>query len=644
MGEIIFPVWFLNFFNFSVMICANLLLHSTLILTVGLCFARAFKKQGAAIQSLILRVLLLAVFISPLVSILLELHDVNSLKINIPSASINERLTVKNTENSSASIINGLPFNINTEKGVETAVNKSQLILSDSNEYHNFLKHLLDVSRIRSFLYSIFIILWAASSLFFLGKLAFYHFRIFCICRTARDADISTLKQSRDIVSQLNIDNPVILKSSLIKSPFLTGLFKPVILLPEGIKTTREILLHELAHLVRRDTLWNLLSYLGIALLPLQPLMRILCRQIEDTSDYVCDDYVIKHSNNSLEYAKQLCNLAEHFQPVRAEIATGVGIVSNKSSLRVRVERIIEDSRLIYVSAKKNVAVYIVLICLGITVLSGFVGFRGKNIQDKTFVPVSQFRENFPVAPAVHTTSAALSVTPEKAEAIQNYSRSIVDEEPSPESTSISADLEKIEYTAFIDDEEQGDEEDISELNDVAKSMYIPATPATIEKIDLRSSTTIAGNQTVAQDISSEPEHNGITGTVIQDFVNDLNNVAECKKAGNKFLKSGKYAMAEHVFLKALQFKSKDPEIYNLLGKAYFGKREYTLAIMFFQNAINLKPDYADAHYNLGDVFFENGDLEGSMKHYKTAIQLNPAMAKRKRPMYLGTAVRRVYK
>ncbi len=145
----------------------------------------------------------------------------------------------------------------------------------------------------------------------------------------------------------MNIDNPVILKSSLIKSPFLTGFFKPVILLPKGINTTREILLHELAHLVRRDTLWNLLSYLGIALLPLQPLMRILCRRIEDTSDYVCDDYVVKHSDNSLSYAKQLFNLAEHFQPVRAEMATGVGIVSNKSSLRMRVERILEDSRLI---------------------------------------------------------------------------------------------------------------------------------------------------------------------------------------------------------------------------------------------------------------------------------------------------------
>ncbi len=178
MREIIFPVWFLNISSFSVMICANLLLHSTIIISVGLCLACAFKKQGAAIQSLILRALLLAVFISPLVSILLDFYDVNSLKISIPSASINETATIKNTENSSASINDGLPVKINTEKSTETAADKSRLILSDSNEFHAVQKRLLDVSLFRTYLYSIFVLLWAAFSLFFLGKLAFYHFRI----------------------------------------------------------------------------------------------------------------------------------------------------------------------------------------------------------------------------------------------------------------------------------------------------------------------------------------------------------------------------------------------------------------------------------------------------------------------------------
>ena len=51
MGEIIFPVWLLNISNFSVMICANLLVQSTLIITVGLCIACALKKQGAAMKT-----------------------------------------------------------------------------------------------------------------------------------------------------------------------------------------------------------------------------------------------------------------------------------------------------------------------------------------------------------------------------------------------------------------------------------------------------------------------------------------------------------------------------------------------------------------------------------------------------------------
>ena len=62
----------LLFLNYAVMIGVNLLMHSTILIIMGLCFAYAFKKKGAAVQSLVLRLFLAAVFFCPFVSVLID--------------------------------------------------------------------------------------------------------------------------------------------------------------------------------------------------------------------------------------------------------------------------------------------------------------------------------------------------------------------------------------------------------------------------------------------------------------------------------------------------------------------------------------------------------------------------------------------
>jgi len=70
-----------------------------------------------------------------------------------------------------------------------------------------------------------------------------------------------------------------------------------VILLPEQKTLTepvlRDIFLHELAHLARRDCLFHLLARLATAVLFFQPLAWRLSRRLELIADDLCDDYVI---------------------------------------------------------------------------------------------------------------------------------------------------------------------------------------------------------------------------------------------------------------------------------------------------------------------------------------------------------------
>ncbi len=211
----------------------------------------------------------------------------------------------------------------------------------------------------------------------------------FGVCRKT----ILYIKLCKDLALETGIEAPLVFQSPSVKSPFLTGLFRPFILLPLGELEVslagREVFLHELSHLRRYDHLWNLLKQIGTVMLPFQPLMWILSRRIEETSDYVCDDYVMNYTGNHRSYAENLLNIARFYQPGGYEITAGVGIISFKSPLRRRIERILHSSHSHKVVLKANarLVIYILFLCTGTVFLSGFIGFERKIIVRPDMAP-----------------------------------------------------------------------------------------------------------------------------------------------------------------------------------------------------------------------------------------------------------------
>ena len=81
---------------------------------------------------------------------------------------------------------------------------------------------------------------------------------------------------------KLNVGSPTVWRSPFLFSPCLDGLRRPAILLPEDVgNNLRETFIHELAHLARRDGLWNLLRRWAIAGCWFQPLLWVLSRRLE---------------------------------------------------------------------------------------------------------------------------------------------------------------------------------------------------------------------------------------------------------------------------------------------------------------------------------------------------------------------------
>ncbi len=147
-----------------------------------------------------------------------------------------------------------------------------------------------------------------------------------------------------------------------------------MILLPEedtGL-SMRDVLVHELAHLLRRDCHWNLLRQLALSLFFFQPLLWMLSRRLESTAEEVCDDFVVQFGGDRQQYAHRLVDIAElSTAPVAP---AGVGIVSLRSMLAKRVHRIMDTSRSL--STRVGSVLLFVVLIVGLlgTLIVGLVG------------------------------------------------------------------------------------------------------------------------------------------------------------------------------------------------------------------------------------------------------------------------------
>ena len=81
-----------------------------------------------------------------------------------------------------------------------------------------------------------------------------------------------------------------------IDTPFILGLFRPRIYLPSGISEEHaaQVLLHERAHLARRDHIWKPLGFLLLAVYWFHPVFWFAFRAFAKDIEYACDARVIR--------------------------------------------------------------------------------------------------------------------------------------------------------------------------------------------------------------------------------------------------------------------------------------------------------------------------------------------------------------
>ena len=199
-------------------------------------------------------------------------------------------------------------------------------------------------------------------------------------------------------------------ESGLATVPVMIGYLKPIILLPVGILSAlrpeeiEAILIHELAHIRRRDYLINFLQHLLEILFFFNPAVLWVSAQIRKERENCCDDIVLAQTGNQISYIKALVACQE-YQP---QPGLAMAIQGQKGSLLGRVNRMISGKNPSLNLAERCVlALCLMLSCI---FLAGFSTPQAPQTATEKVVKLQKpSQEPVPPAPKTPRQKAAVS-------------------------------------------------------------------------------------------------------------------------------------------------------------------------------------------------------------------------------------------
>ena len=127
------------------------------------------------------------------------------------------------------------------------------------------------------------------------------------------------------------------------------GWRRPVVLLPAGAEAwpeprRRAVLLHELAHIARRDYPTQLAAEVVRALYWFNPLVWMAARKLRIESEHACDDRVLAAGARPSDYAGDLLDIARSLRALRAAAPAGL-TMARPSQLAGRLLAVLDPRR-----------------------------------------------------------------------------------------------------------------------------------------------------------------------------------------------------------------------------------------------------------------------------------------------------------
>jgi beta-lactamase regulating signal transducer with metallopeptidase domain len=254
--------------------------------------------------------------------------------------------------------------------------------------------------------------LWAAVSSLLLGRIVHSYLHLRGLRNRARPAsgELAT-RFAQHVRDSRTSRAPQLLVSEEVVSPLAAGFLHPVVILPDLLQKEIAgpqldcVLLHELAHVVRRDDWTNLLGRLAFAAFFLNPVAAWVLRRIEREREIACDDWVVAATGSAARYAATLSRLFEFCCTRRRELLA-TGMAHRSSKIGERIETLLRPRFHLSPGASRLHVGSCAAACLALLIwgarMPGWVSFA----KDST-VPVNQD------APQSQMPSAHIALAPE---------------------------------------------------------------------------------------------------------------------------------------------------------------------------------------------------------------------------------------
>src|SRR5215831_5656316 len=148
-----------------------------------------------------------------------------------------------------------------------------------------------------------------------------------------------------------NVNKFSILKSSWLRTPATVGIFKPVLILPEQLihegdaSALTAAVGHELAHILRRDYLLNLMYEIIFLPLSVHPAAHLMKRRITQTRELRCDELVTERLLHPDVYARSLVRLAGWAMPFSQQTQSIMVGMADADILEVRVMSLLKKTK-----------------------------------------------------------------------------------------------------------------------------------------------------------------------------------------------------------------------------------------------------------------------------------------------------------
>lgn len=172
--------------------------------------------------------------------------------------------------------------------------------------------------------------------------------RIRRLANIARNDQVTAI--ARRAAAYVGLENcPPVLLSERVHTPVAIGTVSPAVVLPLHLSDKladdelNDILIHEFAHLKRRDSWIVILQAMAKCLFWPLPVVHILNRQLARTREEVCDMFVLEQ-RDGIRYGEILLRLAE-FADGRSPLAGALGMLHWQGALEVRVRQMLDEHR-----------------------------------------------------------------------------------------------------------------------------------------------------------------------------------------------------------------------------------------------------------------------------------------------------------